>query len=57
MILNTDFLAILLVTVVALFVTWDARRLKSPVYPFMKILLVVIALIWAMALGLYFKIN
>jgi hypothetical protein len=57
MILNTDFLAILLVTVVALFVAWDARRLKSPVYPFMKILLVIIALIWAMALGLYFKIN
>jgi hypothetical protein len=57
MIKNTDFLAIVLVTVVALFVAWDARRLKSPVYLFMKIILVVIAVIWAMALGLYFSIN
>jgi len=57
MILNTDFLAILIVTVVAIFVTWDARRLKSPVYLYMKILLVVIAAIWAMAIALYLKIN
>lgn len=57
MILTTDFLAILIVTVVAIFVTWDARRLKSPVYLYMKILLVVIAAIWAMAIALYLKIN
>jgi hypothetical protein len=54
MILNTDFIAIVIVTVVALFVAWDARRLKSPIYPLVRALLVVITVIWAMALGLYF---
>jgi hypothetical protein len=57
MLLNTDYLAMIIVTAVALYVAWDARRIKSPVYLFMKIILVVIALIWLMALGLYISIN
>jgi hypothetical protein len=57
MLLNTDYLAMIIVTAVALYVAWDARRIKSPVYLFMKVILVVIALIWLMALGLYISIN
>jgi hypothetical protein len=57
MLLRTDYLAMIIVTAVALYVAWDARRLKSPVYPFVKILLGVIAMIWLMALGLYLSLN
>jgi len=57
MLLRTDYLAMIIVTAVALYVAWDARRLKSPVYIYVKILLGVIAMIWLMALGLYLSLK
>ena len=57
MLLNTDDLGMIIVTAVALYVAWDARRIKSPIYPHVKILLGVIGLIWLMALGLYLSLN
>jgi hypothetical protein len=47
--LTTDILALLLVTVVAGFVLYDSRRLKSPVYGIMKIVCSLIVLLWIMA--------
>lgn len=47
--LKSDLLALLLVTVVAGFVLYDSRRLKSPVYAIMKIVCAFIVLLWIMA--------
>jgi hypothetical protein len=47
--LKTDLLALLLVTVVAGFVLYDSRRLKSPVYNLMKVVCALIVLLWIMA--------
>ena len=47
--LNSDILALLLVTIVAGFVLYDSRRLKSPVYGIMKIVCALIVLLWIMA--------
>ena len=53
MILITDFLALLCVTVVTLYMLWFSRKNSSPVYKVMKILSVVIAILWIMAAFLY----
>lgn len=53
MVLITDFLALLCVTVVAVYVLWVSRKNSPPVYKVMKILSVVIALLWIMAAFLY----
>ena len=53
MILKTDFIALLCVTVVAAFVLWESRRKESPVYITMKIMSVIIALLWIIAAVLY----
>jgi len=47
--LKSDLFALLLVTIVAGFVLYDSRRLKSPVYAIMKIVCVFIVLLWVMA--------
>ncbi len=53
MILKTDFIALLCVTVVAAFVLWESRRKESPVYIVMKIISAVIVVLWVMASILY----
>lgn len=47
--LKSDLIALLIVTVVAGFVLYDSRRLKSPVYNLMKIICAFIVLLWIMA--------
>jgi hypothetical protein len=53
MILITDFLALLCVTVVAVYVLWVSRKNSPPVYKVMKIMSVVIVLLWITAAILY----
>jgi hypothetical protein len=53
MVLITDFLALLCVTVVALYVLWVSRKAGNPVYLVMKILSVMIAILWIVAAFLY----
>jgi uncharacterized protein (DUF3820 family) len=53
MILITDFLALLCVTVVALYLLWFSRKNSPPVYKVIKIMSVVIALLWITAAFLY----
>ena len=51
--LMSDLFALLLVTVVAGFVLFDSRRLKSPVYGIMKVICAVIVLLWIAAALLF----
>jgi hypothetical protein len=51
--LKSDLLALLLVTLVAGFVLFDSRRLKSPVYGLMKVICAIIVLLWIAAALLY----
>jgi hypothetical protein len=53
MILITDFLALLCVTIVAIYVLWVSHKTNSPIYRVMRIMIVVIALLWVMAAFLY----
>ena len=53
MVLITDFLALLCVTVVAVYVLWFSRKNSPPVYKVMKIMSVIIALLWITAAILY----
>ena len=53
MILITDFLALLCLTVVALYMLWFSRKNSAPGYKVMKILSVIIALLWITAAILY----
>lgn len=53
MILKSDLFALLLVSVACLFLLWDSRRLKSPVYLVAKIIAVVIIILWLMAAFFY----
>jgi len=53
MVLITDFLALMCVTVVAVYVLWVSRKNSPPVYKVMKIMSVVIVLLWITAAILY----
>ena len=53
MVLITDFLALLCVSVVALYLLWFSRKNSPPVYKFMRIMIVVIVLLWITAAFLY----
>jgi len=53
MILKTDFISLLCVTVVAAFVLWESRRKEFSIYIIMKIIAVVIAVLWIIAAILY----
>jgi hypothetical protein len=53
MILKTDFLALLCVTVVAIYMLWFTRNNSEPVYKVMKILSAIIAVLWIIAAILY----
>jgi len=53
MILKTDFISLLCVTVVTAFVLWESRRKESPVYVIMKIIAAVIVMLWIIAAVLY----
>jgi len=53
MILKTDFIALVCVSIVGLYVLWTSRQAGDPTYLIMKILSVVIALLWITAVFLY----
>jgi hypothetical protein len=53
MVLITDFLALMCVTVVAVYVLWVSRKNSPPVYKVMKIMSVIIVLLWITAAILY----
>jgi hypothetical protein len=53
MILKSDFISLICVTVVTIFVLWESRRKESPVYVIMKIIAAVIVALWIIAAVLY----
>jgi hypothetical protein len=53
MILITDFLALMCVTVVSLYMLWFSRKNSPPVYKVMKIMSVIIVILWITAAILY----
>ena len=53
MILVTDFIALVIVTLVSIYLVAVSRHRSVPVYKFMRIMIGVIALLWVMAAFLY----